>query len=93
MEELVRAIEAFVLAGLLVLPVRSASARQASLDEYREKAHLLGVFPNFVGWPAGAFPSAITRLLIWISGDFYFSITLAELTRGAIIRGRQVEIR
>lgn len=93
LDRLVRAIDALILAAALLLPVPCPSVQQASPDEYREKANFLVVFPKFVEWPAEAFPSAQAPLLICVFGNFSFGTSLAELTRGALIRGRQVEIR
>ena len=93
MNKLVRAISAVSLAAALVAPMSSSCAQQTTVSEYREKANFLAAFPKFVEWPAGAFPSAEAPLLICIFGNFSFGTSLAELTRGALIRGRQVEIR
>jgi hypothetical protein len=93
LNKLVLAISAMSLVASLVLPLPSPCAQQASSDEYREKANFLAVFPNFVEWPASAFPSAQAPLFICVFGDFSFGTSLAELTRGLLIRGRPVEIR
>ena len=93
LSRLVRAIDALILAAALLLPVPSPAVQQASPEEYREKANFLVVFPKFIEWPAEAFRSSQAPLLICVFGDFSFGTSLAELTRGALIRGRQVEIR
>jgi hypothetical protein len=93
MNKLVRAISAVSLAAALAAPMSSSCAQQTTVSEYREKANFLVVFPKFVEWPAEAFPSAQAPLLICVFGNFSFGTSLAELTRGALIRGRQVEIR
>ena len=93
MNKLVRATSALILVATLLLPLPSPCAQQTSVSEYREKANFLTGFPKFVEWPAGAFPSAEAPLLICIFGNFSFGTSLAELTRGALIRRRQVEIR
>lgn len=80
------------LAGML-FPVPSSSAQQSKVTEYRAKANFLAVFPNFIEWPADAFSSEQAPLLICVFGDFSFGTSLAEMTRGASIRGRQVEVR
>lgn len=91
--KLVRATSALILVATLLLPLPSPCAQQTTVSEYREKANFLAAFPKFVEWPAEAFPSAEAPLLICIFGNFSFGTSLAELTRGALIRGRQVEIR
>ncbi len=93
MNKLVRAISALSLVAALVAPMPTSCAQQTTVSEYREKANFLAVFPKFVEWPAGAFPSAEAPLLICIFGNFSFGTSLAEQTRGAFVRGRQVEIR
>ena len=62
-------------------------------DEYRAKATFLAAFPNFVEWPSEAFPSQQAPLLLCVFGDFSFGTSLAERTRGTLIRGRRVEVR
>ena len=93
LNKLALAISALSLVATLVLPLPSPCAQQAGSDEYREKANFLAVFPNFVEWPASAFPSVQAPLFICLFGDFSFGTSLAELTRGLLIRGRRVEIR
>lgn len=93
MDKLVLPISALSLVASLVLPLPAPCAQQASPDEYREKAKFLAVFPKFVEWPARAFPSEQSPLFICVFGDFSFGTTLAELTRGALILRRRVEIR
>ena len=91
--KLIRAVSALSLVAALVAPMPTSCAQQTTVSEYREKANFLAVFPKFVEWPEGAFPSAQAPLLICIFGNFSFGTSLAEQTRGAFIRGRQMEIR
>jgi YfiR/HmsC-like len=78
-----------VLAGLLLAsPPASAQA-----SEYREKASFLVAFPKFIDWPSNAFPSDNAPLVICVFGEFLFGTSLAETTRGVLIRGRRTEIR
>jgi hypothetical protein len=62
-------------------------------EEYRDKARFLAAFPNFVEWPEDAFPSASAPLFICVFGDFSFGSSLAELTRGVVVRQRRLEVR
>jgi hypothetical protein len=62
-------------------------------DEYRAKASFLAAFPKFIEWPADAFPSKEAPLVLCVFGHFAFGTSLAELTLGASIRGRHIEVR
>ncbi|HXJ07780.1 MAG TPA: YfiR family protein [Candidatus Acidoferrum sp.] len=93
MDKLALTINAFILVAVLVLPLPSRCAQPTNANEYREKAAFLAAFPNFVEWPADAFPSAQAPVYICVFGDFSFGTSLAELTRGVLIHGRRVEIR
>lgn len=93
MNKFVRAISALSLVAALLAPMPTSCAQQTTVSEYRDKANFLVVFPKFVEWPTEAFPSAQAPLLICVFGNFSFGTSLAELTRGAFIRGRQMEIR
>jgi hypothetical protein len=78
-----------VLAGFL-LP---APLARAQTDEYREKANFLTAFPKFIDWPTTAFQSDNAPLVLCVFGEFKFGTSLAEITRGVLIRGRRTEIR
>jgi hypothetical protein len=71
----------------------SFGAPESHADEYGAKATFLAAFPNFVEWPSEAFPSQQAPLLLCVFGDFSFGTSLAERTRGTLIRGRRVEVR
>jgi len=90
---LIRGASALVLLAFALLLLPSISGQEGKTDEYRAKANFLAAFPNFMEWPADAFPSAQAPLLICVFGDFSFGTSLAETTRGASIRGRRIEIR
>jgi hypothetical protein len=93
---MVRLIRAAVSIGLLsaVLVLSSSSSAQSEkLNEYRAKANFLAAFPNFIEWPTDAFSSEKAPFLICVFGDYSFGASLAQITRGVIIRGRRIEIR
>jgi hypothetical protein len=61
--------------------------------EYRVKANYLANFPNFVEWPQEAWPPGKASFLVCVFGEFPFGTSLAEITRGATIHDRRLEIR
>lgn len=81
--------ESLILA-LALLPLHGQSS---AFGEYRSKANYLAKFPNFVEWPAEAWPSENAPFLICVFGEYPFGTALAEATRGATVRERPVEIR
>ncbi len=95
--EKIRVTPRLVLSAILLvgsLPPSSFCLAQGTVDsEYRSKANFLAAFPNFIEWPAEAFPSERAPLVLCVFGNFSFGTALAELTRGASIRGRKVEVR
>ncbi len=93
MEKLRRTALCFLLLLGVALPTPPSFAQQTSATEYRAKANFLAAFPNFIEWPPDAFASEQAPLLICVFGDFSFGTSLAEMTRGASIRGRRVEVR
>jgi hypothetical protein len=93
MYRVVRVATGLALIIGLTLPMSSLKAQEGKDNEYRAKANFLGAFPNFIEWPDEAFSSEKAPLLICVVGDFSFGTSLAELTRGASIRGRRIEVR
>jgi len=77
----------FVLASL-PLPAQSPVA-----TEYRAKANYLANFPSFVEWPQEAWPQGKASFLVCVFGEFSFGTSLAEITRGATVHDRRIEIR
>jgi hypothetical protein len=82
-----------ILIAAVAPALPSFGAPEDHVDEYRAKATFLAAFPNFVEWPSDAFPSQQAPLLLCVFGDFSFGTSLAERTRGTLIRGRRVEVR
>ncbi len=82
---------ALLAAVLLVTP--ATSAQDTGGAEYRAKANFLAAFPNFIEWPANAFPSEAAPLLICVYGQFSFGTSLAEMTRGGSVRGHSFEVK
>jgi hypothetical protein len=92
-QQRIRTAICLALLAALVLPPGLSSAQENRLDEYSAKATFLAAFPNFIEWPAEAFPSLQTPLLLCVFGDFSFGTSLAAKTRGASIHGRRIEVR
>ena len=88
-----RAGLSLILIAAIAPALPSFGAPENHADEYGAKATFLAAFPNFVEWPADAFPSQQAPLLLCVFGDFSFGTSLAEKTRGTLIRGRRVEVR
>jgi len=92
-EKPIRVALNLILLAAIAPSLSSFGAPEEHVDEYRAKATFLAAFPNFVEWPSDAFPSEQAPLLLCVFGDFSFGTSLAERTRGTLIRGRRVEIR
>ena len=67
--------------------------QSSTTPEYRMKASFLSNFANFVEWPATAYSSPQTPLLICVFGDFSFGTSLSESTRTITPHGRRAEAR
>ncbi len=69
------------------------SAQNSTAPEYLAKANYLANFPSFVEWPPEALPPGKAPFLVCVFGGFPFGTSLAEATRGAMVRDRRLEIR
>ena len=86
---------ATVLIGLVLLCSieATASAQPAIPDEYQVKAAFLFNFAQFVEWPARAFASKETPLVIGILGSDPFGAYLDQLVSGERIGERPLVVR
>lgn len=82
----------FVLTFIALANVNVWGA-QLPLGEYQAKARFLANAPSFVEWPASAFQTNGAPLQICVHGDFPFGTSLAEFTRGSLVRGRRLEVK
>ena len=73
------------------LPSRTAAA-DATL-EYKVKAVFVLNAARFVTWPAGAFSSADSPVVIGVLGENPFGSLLAEVVAGETVKGRQIVVR
>ena len=74
---------------LALLPVRVSGQTQ----EYEVKAAFLYHFTQFVEWPAEAFESTNSPIVIGILGSNPFGEKLEALVRGERIQGRELVVR
>jgi hypothetical protein len=56
-------------------------------------ANFLAISPSFVEWPAEAVSSSRGEFGLCVYGDFAFGTTLAEMTRGANVGGRKIQVK
>lgn len=69
------------------------SVRALAIDEYQVKAAYLYNFAKFVEWPAEAFPSPVTPLVIGVYGNDPFGATLDNLLRDKKVGSRPFAVR
>jgi hypothetical protein len=82
-----------VACGLLLLGVPDAGAQTAPSREYQIKAVFLYNFPQFVEWPATAFPEDAAPLVIGVLGDDPFGPYLDDIVRGEQVNNRRLTVQ
>ena len=85
-----RRVLCFLAFAALRLATFGADTRSAPPAEYQVKAVFLFHFAQFVEWPATAFPSAKSPLIIGILGDDPFGSYLDELVKDEAIGGHKI---
>lgn len=65
----------------------------AGPSEYQVKAVFLFNFTQFVEWPASAFDSPTSPLIIGVLGNDPFDAALDEAVAGEAVNGRPIEVR
>jgi hypothetical protein len=86
-----RAISSKYLGAFLLAFALSAQAYP--VREYQVKAVFLFNFTQFVEWPASAFPSPTSPLVIGILGEDNFGSYLDEIVSGEQVNGHAIIIR
>jgi hypothetical protein len=82
------------LAGLgLAATVSAVALAQAPLDEESVEAAYLHKFPGFVDWPAEAFKTTSSPIVIGLAGAPKVFDELTRIARGRLVLGRPVEAR
>jgi YfiR/HmsC-like len=84
--------KSFLFAILLATATRQLFAAEALL-EYQVKAVCVLNAVRFVSWPAGAFESADSPLVIGILGDNPFGSTLEDVVKGETAQQRRIMVR
>jgi hypothetical protein len=87
-----RPFAALLLCALLMTGGAKAEAAGA-VDENRVKAAFLYKFGTHVEWPAGAFASADSPLMIGVVGDVDLAAELSRVAAGRQIDGRPIVVR
>jgi hypothetical protein len=72
---------------------RAQAAEDATLLEYKVKAAFLFNFARFVEWPATAFKTENSALVIGVLGDTRLPPDLARALEGRSVNGRTVVVR
>ena len=85
-------LRVWVAVALLSAPL-PLQAQVPAAAEYRTKANYLANFPSFVEWPTEGLPASNAPFLVCVFGEFSFGTSLAEITRGATVHDRRLEIR
>jgi hypothetical protein len=89
------ALRVSALAALLTAAGWSECSAQADAQsaEYRIKAAFLYKFGDYIEWPAGAFASADSALVIGVMGADPLADEFARIAGGRTIGGRPVTVR
>ena len=86
-------LKAFALLGLAYLMlVAPVAAQRATFDEREVKAVFMFNFAQFVDWPAAAFDSADSPIVIGVLGEDPFGRLLDEVTQGEVVKGRSLMV-
>jgi YfiR/HmsC-like len=75
----------------LMVPI-CASAADERL-EYQVKAAFLLNFTKFIEWPASAFDTSDSPIVICILGDDPFGNTLDQIVAGEVVAGRKISVQ
>lgn len=80
---------------LLLLPSaeRSFAADPLTLGEYQIKAGFLFNFTRFVEWPANAFLTPASPILICVAGETPLTDLLSDVVVGKVVDGRAVGVK
>lgn len=81
----------WLVAALAIVPALGAHAQQAT--EPSVKAAFLYKFAGYVEWPANAFPSQDTPVVIGVAGSDEVASELEKLVPGRNVNGRIVLVR
>ena len=88
-----RVVSTFLLFTLWLVVTCATSARAASPAEYQVKAAFLLHFTRFIEWPATAFPSGPSSLVICVVGQDPFGAALDRTVKGQAVDGKSLVVR
>ncbi|PWU13953.1 MAG: hypothetical protein C5B50_18400 [Verrucomicrobia bacterium] len=81
----------FLLASLIILPAPAAA--QSVPKEYQLRAVMLWRFAQFTEWPASAFESPESPLIIGVLGENPFGDAVRVAVKGETAHGRRIEVK
>lgn len=87
-----RELSSWIGLSLLFLQVFPAAAQKAEVEN-NLKADCLFRFAQFVEWPAAAFASTNTPIVIGFLGQDYLSAKVEALVKGEIAAGRSLRVK
>ncbi len=79
--------------ALSIMVSTQCAALAAPASEYQVKAVFLFNFSQFVSWPAGAFPTAASPIVIGVLGEDPFGGQLDAVVAGERVGGRPLLVR
>jgi hypothetical protein len=86
-----------IFAAIAICLVASLDAEKASADgesrEYAVKAAFIYNFAQFVDWPASAFESDNSPIVIGVLGENHFDSSLEQAIQGKSVKGRTLVIK
>jgi hypothetical protein len=91
--DLVLQLAVWLAAGAATAVPTDTLAQSSPDPEYQLKAVFLFNFAQFVEWPASAFPSPETPLVIGVLGEDPFGPYLDETVRGEMVNDRPLVVR
>jgi len=86
-----RRLLCLLLALSVVAPVRASAADERL--EYQVKAAFLLNFTKFIEWPASAFDTPDSPIVICVLGDDPFGKTLDQIVAGEVVGGRKIVVQ
>jgi hypothetical protein len=84
---------AFFACALVLLLANGTPAQAQTSREYQLKSVFLYQFAQFTEWPADAFPSSNTPLVIGVLGPDPLGHSLEDTVRGEAIRGHPIVVQ
>src|SRR5438128_5254667 len=77
---------------VLAFLAHSSRVRATPLADYETKAGYLLNFVEFIEWPSGAFPEAMSPVILGVIGKDPFGAELDKL-KDKVVKGRKLQIK